>query len=179
MFSVNAISNPHHLIWLQCNQAHLARHGVDAARLRKLRLGQPQLPVLLTQRLDLLLFGLDAVAHLDGAEMLQAIEHHQRKQDSHGRGEDAHLADAHRVGRLDQTGVVDALGEEDFERGATAQALLLGKEPRVALVDTPGRTASAVEISCCMRCHLRSLYFRSRGFLALDCIGFFFSAFSR
>ena len=69
-----------HLSRLRLGKTHLARHSVDAARLRELCLGQPQLAILLAQLVANLLLRLDPVTALDGVEMLQAVDHRQQEE---------------------------------------------------------------------------------------------------
>ncbi len=69
---------------LRLVEPKLARHLVDAARLRQLGFAQVKLAVLLAQLVEGLLFALHAIAALDGGEVLQAVNHDQREQ--HGDG---------------------------------------------------------------------------------------------
>ena len=63
-----------HLTRLRRGKAHLAGQAIDASGLGQLRFAQAQLAILFAQLIERLLLRLDAVAALDGAEVLQAIE---------------------------------------------------------------------------------------------------------
>ena len=81
-----------HLTGLRLGEPKLAGHLIDAAGLRELGLGETQLAILLPQLIERLLFALDAVAALDGVEVLQAVDHDEREEHGDGDGKDAHLA---------------------------------------------------------------------------------------
>ena len=68
------------LPWLGLDKAVLAGQRVDPARLCELRLPQLQLPVLLAQLIQCLLLRFDLISALDRAEVLQPVNHDQRKQ---------------------------------------------------------------------------------------------------
>ncbi len=139
-----------HLARLRLGKAHLAGHLINPFRLSELRLGQAQLAILFTQLLANLLFRLDAVALLDGAEVLQTINHGQRKENRDSGGEVANLAGAHRIGRLDQAAVVKALGKAELRRThATAPQRLLGHQFGVPLGDPRAQASARFEICCC------------------------------
>ena len=104
---------------------------------------------------QLLLLRFHAVAVLDGAEVLPAIDHDQPEEQRHGAGKDAHLRVRARIGGLHQAGIVEALDEEDFGRGSAPRALLRRKQRLVALRDPVlrccGRTVCIVSRDCLCR----------------------------
>ena len=65
---------------LRLNQPQLASHSIDAAGLRELCLGEPQLAILFAQLIANLFLRLHAVRAFNGAEVLQTINHDQREQ---------------------------------------------------------------------------------------------------
>ena len=73
---------------LRLGKAQLARHPVNALRLRQLRFAEAQLPVVFPQLIQNLLLRLDAIAAFDGAEVLQSINHRQQKKNRDGRGKE-------------------------------------------------------------------------------------------
>jgi hypothetical protein len=115
-----------HLAGLRRVKPMLAGHQIDACRLRELGLREAKLAILFAELIAHLLFRLNAIAAFNGVEVLQTIDHDQSKEHAGGRAEDAHFAHAHRIGRLDQAGVVKVAGEVELRsaHAAPAQGLL-------------------------------------------------------
>jgi hypothetical protein len=136
----------HNLAWLGLLEAELAGHAVDAAGLRELGLRQTELAILFAELVAHLFLRLDAVGVLDGVEVLQAIDHDERKQDCHRGREDAHLARTDRICRLDEAGVVEVMGEDDL-RGTDSAAAhgLLCEQCGIALDHASGPAGFGIE----------------------------------
>jgi hypothetical protein len=117
-----------HLAGLRRVEAKLAGHQVDAGRLRELSLREAKLAVLFTELVAHLLFRFNAIATLDGVEVLQTVDHNQGEEQAGGGAEDAHFAHAHWIGRLHQAGVVNGSGEVKLRRAHTASAQGLLRE---------------------------------------------------
>src|ERR1035438_9302341 len=108
------------------------------------------MPVLFANLVERLLFLLDAVATLNGIEVLQAVNHYQRKEDGDSAGEQAHFAYTHRVGSLDQPRVVNVPGKIELgPRSAPPELRLLGQQLGVALGNTSAPAAAGFKIGCC------------------------------
>src|SRR4051812_30797560 len=114
-----------HLSGRRHSQAQFARLAINAARLGELRLGESKLAVLLAQLVAYLLLRFHTVGALDGAEVLQAVNHDEREQDSDRGREDAHLAHANRVSGFHQAGVVETAGEVELGCGYAPAACRL------------------------------------------------------
>lgn len=69
-----------HLAGLRRGKTHLAGKPVDAAGANHLGLAQAKLAILFTELIELLLFRFDPIRTFNGAEMLKAVKHDQRKQ---------------------------------------------------------------------------------------------------
>ena len=109
---------------------------VNAAGLRHFCFAKAQLAILFAELIERLLFRLHAIGALDGAEMLQAVDHDKREEQGDGGSEDAHLVHAHGVGGLDEARVVKVLGKADFGRADAAAARgLLRQQEGVMLGD--------------------------------------------
>ena len=116
---------------------------------------EAQLAILFAQLIERLLFALDAVAALDGGEVLQAVDHDEREEHGDGGGKDAHFANAHRVSGLDQAGVVNALDEEVLRHADAPPALdLLRHQLGVALGDARAPSEAGLKIGCCTCRHV-------------------------
>src|ERR1035437_9403589 len=127
----------------------LSRHSIDAAGLRKLCFRKPELTVIFAQLIADLLLRFDAVGALDGAEVLQAVDHDERKQERDRGGENAHFAHTHGVRRLDEPAIVKVLGKVELRRAHTAASrLLTGQQFAVALGHARAPATAGLEIGC-------------------------------
>ena len=79
----------HDLTGFRRSHAHAVGESVDAAWLRKLRFPETKLAILFAQLIELLLFRLHAVGAFNGAEVLEAVDHGERKQHGDRGREDA------------------------------------------------------------------------------------------
>src|ERR1035437_4149901 len=113
---VGVSAGMNHLTGLRLGKTQLARHSIDAIRLCELCFGEPQLAVVFAQLVADLLLRFDAVGALDGAEVLEAVDHDERKQERDRGGKDAHFAHTHGVRRLDQPAIVKVLGKVELRR---------------------------------------------------------------
>ena len=139
-----------HLARLRLHKPHLSGQSVDALRLRQLRLSEAQLAILLAQLLPDLLLRLDPIAALDGAEMLQAINHGEREKNGNGGGEDTHLPGSRRIGRLDHAAIVKVLGKKELRRVHAPPAQgLLGYQFCVLLGHPRAPASARFIVSCC------------------------------
>src|SRR5208337_2588293 len=99
--------------------------------------------------IERLLLRLHAIGALNGAEMLEAVEHDERKKQGDSGSEDAHLVHTHRVSGLDETRVVKVLDEIDFRRADAAAAQgLLRQQQGVVLDDRRGLSAAYIKVGC-------------------------------
>src|SRR5215470_2245448 len=91
----------HELADVSRGQPHAAGELIDALRIAQRSLLEPQLAIDFAEALDLRAFALDAIAVLDGAEMLPGIKHRETEEHDHGSGELHQLARAAWVSNLD------------------------------------------------------------------------------
>ena len=111
---------------VRLGEAQLTGHSVDATGAAELSFAKAELAVLFAELVENLLLRLDAVGGLDGMEVLETVYHDERKEHGAGGGEDTHLARADGIGGFNETGIVEAMREEDFRRAdsATTHGLL-------------------------------------------------------
>jgi hypothetical protein len=79
--ALQARGSVNHLTGLRGSKAHFAGQAIDATRPGHFGFTQAQLAILFPQLIQGLLFRFDAIRTLDGAEVLEAVNHHQRKQE--------------------------------------------------------------------------------------------------
>ena len=134
---------------------------VDPARVRQLRLVQPQLPILFLHLQHLLLLRLDLIPDLDRSEVLPHIHHHHQEQHAHHRGKRAHLAPLLRIICLHDAAVVDVLGKEHLRRRAAPRTPLRLKQfavPRPHRLPTTLRLYSRAHHLHLLSSHRRSCH---------------------
>jgi len=107
-------------------EPQLTGHSVDAVGAAELSFAKAELAILFAELIANLLLGLDVIRGLNGIEVLETVDHNEREEHSASGGEDAHLACTNWIGGFHESGIVEAMREEDLRcaDSATTHGLL-------------------------------------------------------